>query len=168
VSSSGSRLDRALESLGEVPVPPPSAALEAVVASTRPVERRRPTRTLALVLGGSLLLLAAFLGVVGLRHDLDALPGWWFWTMSAAWLAAYVAPLAVAFLPRRGSMFASVPRSRVLAVAIPVLAVGMAVLLRIDAPPATVIPSTDAALLRSEPRSRSQRLARRPSRTRLG
>jgi hypothetical protein len=149
VSSPESRLDRALRSIGELPPPPPSAALDGMVASARPVQRRRPGRALGLVLGGSLLVLAAFLAVVGLRNDLDALPAWWFWTMSVAWLAASVAPLAIALHPRSGSMFASVPRSRALAIAIPVLAVAMAVLLRIDAPPATLIPPTGAALLRS-------------------
>lgn len=139
----GSRLDRALRAVGEVPVPPPpSAALEAIVSETRPVVRRRPGRALGLVVLGSLAVLAAFLVGLGMRRDLAALPAWWFWSMAAAWLAAYFSPLAVALVPRRGSMLVAAQAARGAAIGIPLLGITMAVLLRIDAPAATLIPET--------------------------
>jgi hypothetical protein len=146
-----SKLDRALQAMGDLPAPPPSAALEAIVSSAAPVPRRRPGRTLALVVVGSLAVLVVHLHGFGLRRDLSALPTWWFWSMAAAWLAAYLTPLAVALLPRRGSMLVSPRAARGAAVGIPILGIAMTLWLRIDAPPATVIPDTlHAAISRAE------------------
>ena len=90
---------------------------------------------------------AVYLSVAGVRRDLGALPAWWFWTMAGAWLAAYLVPLAVALLPRRGSMFVSPRAALIAAVGIPAVALAMAVLLRIDAPPATLLPATPSIAL---------------------
>jgi hypothetical protein len=129
--------------MGEMPAPPPSAALEAMIgADARPVPRRRPGRALGVVVLASLAVLGAHLYWLGLRHDLAALPAWWFWAVTAAWLAAYLTPLGVALVPRRGSMLVSARTARAVAIAVPVLAITMMALLRIDAPPSTMIPDS--------------------------
>jgi hypothetical protein len=103
---------------------------------------------LLLVLLASLALVAVHVHVYDLRHDYSALPKWWFWTMGGAWLVAYSVPLGVALVPRRGSMFVDARAACTAALAIPALAVAMAVFLRIDAPPATLLPSTTADAIR--------------------
>jgi hypothetical protein len=141
------RLDRALRSLGELPAPPPSAALEALVSGAAPVTPRRPRWVLGVVLVASLVVVALFVRGLGVRRDLAALPAWWFFTMTAAWFAAFLLPLAIALVPRRGSMLVETRVARIAALAIPAAAIAMAVLLRIDALPATMIPATPAETL---------------------
>jgi hypothetical protein len=148
MSTPRSRIDDVLAQAGELPAPPPSAALESLVANARPVPRRRPVRTLALVLLASVLLLAIHVRVHGLRHDLAYLPAWWFWAMSLAWLAAFATPLAIALLPRKGSMFADSRAATVAAYVVPAAALVLTLFLRIDAPPATVIPVTTEKTIR--------------------
>jgi hypothetical protein len=131
----------------EMPAPPASAALEAIVSGAQPVARRRAGAALGLVFAGSLAILAVHLHGFGVRRDLAALPAWWFWSMTAAWFAAYLTPLVVALVPRRGSMFVGARAARAAAIGIPVIGIAMTLLLRIDAPPATLIPDTMRATI---------------------
>jgi Negative regulator of sigma F len=143
-----SRLDDALRRLGDAPAPPPSPTLNALVNEAGPVpRRRRPGRTLALVLLASFFALALHVHSHGIRQDFEWLPKWWFWSMALGWLAAFVAPLAIVFVPRRGSMFVDSATARVASLAIPVLAIILELFLRVDVPPATVIPDTAATAL---------------------
>jgi hypothetical protein len=141
------RIDAALRALGELEAPPPSAELSALVAEMKPVEPRRPFRSFGLVVVACLAIVAFHVHTYDLRHDFEAIPKWWFWTLGGAWLCAYLVPLAVALVPAPGSIFVDARVARAAAFGVPVLAVTMAVLLRIDAPPATVIPSTTADTL---------------------
>jgi hypothetical protein len=148
-STPRSRIDDALHSLDEMPAPPPSPALMDLVRASPPVPRRRPLKAFALIVVASLVVVAAHVHALDVRHDRGALPAWWFWTMTGAWLIAFGAPLAIALLPRRRSMFADTRLAQIAAFAIPALALAMALFLRIDAPPATIIPATTAKALTS-------------------
>jgi hypothetical protein len=142
-------LDQALGALGESAPPPPSPALEAMVNAREPVKTRAPWRVLAGMTVASLVVLAIQVHANGVRKDLHDLPADWFYGMSAAWFVAFAIPLAIAFLPRRKSMLADSVRARELAFVVPLAAIAMAVFLRVDVPPATVIPKTTQAAFKS-------------------
>jgi len=144
------RLEDALRSLGRVVPPPPAPALEALVRQSRPVAIRHPLRAFGLVLFVSLLAAAVDALGYGVRGDFVALPKGLFWATALTLLAAFVATLVAALLPRRGSMFADVRLARLLAFAVPILATALAVFARVDAPPATKIFTGAEALQRIE------------------
>ena len=147
MSTPRSRLDDALRSLEKMSVPPPSRALMDLVRAAPAVPRRRPLRLFGVVLLVSLIVLALHIHSHDVRHDFSAISKPWFWTMTGAWFAAFVVPLVVALVPRRGAMFVSSRAAQLVALAIPILALAMAVLFRIDAPPATRIPKTTTETL---------------------
>jgi len=132
-----SPIDDDLLALGGLSIPPPSPALLAVVRRTDRVVRRDPRLAVGAVILVALAALIIHLHSHGIRRDLAALPHWWLWTMTAAWFAAFVAPLAVALVPWRHSMLVDVRAARLVAFSIPALAIAMAAVLRIDAPGAT-------------------------------
>jgi|GEM_PF-1104640 len=149
MNTTASRIDAALRSLGELSPPPPSPALLALARDPRPVARVAPGRSLALVFGASLFVVAVHVHSHCVRRDLAALPRAWFWATALAWLAAFAAPLAIALVPRRGAMWADTRAARAAAVAVPVVAIALSLLLRVDAAPATRL-LTDPAKVREE------------------
>ncbi len=97
-----------------------------------------------LVVFASLSILAVHIHAYDVRHDFAAISKARFWTMTAAWFAAFIASLAVASVPSPGWMFVKTHAARRAALGVPMLAMAMAVFLRVDAPPTTVIPRTIA------------------------
>ena len=88
-------------------VPPPSPAIERVLADLRPVRTRRPTRVLAGVAGASLASAAAFIWTLGIRGDLASLPPVPFAVYAAAGLSTFLALLWCALIPPRGQVLSS-------------------------------------------------------------
>jgi hypothetical protein len=93
------------------PSPEPSPVLLALVRGMSPVATRRPGRQLIQAIAISLAYAAAWLAgpaawIWGrsLRADLGRLPLGWLLAVGALWLAAFVVPLAMAMLPRRGQL----------------------------------------------------------------
>jgi hypothetical protein len=91
--------------------PPPSPALLDRIGAMRPVRTRRPWRALAGVAGASLVYAAAWVAgpsrwIWGraLRRDLGELPRAWLVTAGGIWLLAFLTPLALAMIPRRGQL----------------------------------------------------------------
>jgi hypothetical protein len=140
------RLDRRLRALSELPPPPPSPALLEMVHRGPGASTRAPARTLAFVVGVALAAALLHTLVAGVRKDLAELPPTWFYATAVAWLVAFFAPLAVGILPRRGSVLADSGRAAALAIAVPVVLTSMAIWLRVDAPPATLMPPAAAQL----------------------
>jgi hypothetical protein len=115
----------AIDELSRQPPPEPSrisAALEAELAQLAPVAIRRPLRQLALLILVSLIYGAGLLVMLAVRRDLQELPMGWLVMTCAAWLAGFVVPIALATVPRAGSMM---PRWRLAGVASAVSAVAM-------------------------------------------
>lgn len=98
------RIDEALRTLGEVPVPPPSAALEAEMASLRPVASRSPRRGFVVVGVLSLAVAGLRLWVMGMRPDISGLPVLWLVAYGLAWLFGFVAIGWLAVVPPRGQV----------------------------------------------------------------
>jgi len=90
-----------------VRVPPPSPAIERVLADLRPVRTRRPTRVLAGVAGASLACAAALIAKLGVRGDLASLPPVPFALYAAAGLSTFLALLWCALIPPRGQVLSS-------------------------------------------------------------
>jgi hypothetical protein len=106
--SAGERdVDRGLEAIGtlaDAPVPPPGAALEAMLADLKPVATRRPWRDLALVAAASLVYGGGLLAVLTLRQDMHELPMMWMAGAAVAWALGFVLPLYLAIVPRPGTV----------------------------------------------------------------
>ena len=141
------RLDAKLRALGEIPVPPPSPALLGMVHGDagRAAQTRVPARTFALVVAAALVAVAAMVALTGVRTDLHDLSLVWFLGTACAWLAAFLVPLGIAILPRRGSVLADSGRAAIAAFAIPIAVTAMSFALRVDAP-STFIPAPDRQL----------------------
>jgi len=107
-------LDADLANLPAPAPPPMSPELEKALASIEPVQTRRPWRQLAIVLAISLAYAGGVLGVLTLRRDLDELPMGWLMMAGIAWLCGFLVPMAIALVPRRGTL---TPRWRAAAIA---------------------------------------------------
>ena len=115
----------ALDELSRLPPPAPpelSPALEAELAHLAPVAIRRPVRQLALLVAVSLIYSAGLLVMFTVRGDLHELPMGWLMSTCAAWLLGFVLPIALATVPRAGSMM---PRWRLAGIASVVAAIAM-------------------------------------------
>lgn len=88
-------------------VPPPSPALQRVLADVRPVRTRHPARVLVGVAGASLTCAAACIWRVGVRGDLAKLPPVSFAVYAAAGLSTFLALLWCALIPPRGQVLSS-------------------------------------------------------------
>jgi hypothetical protein len=137
VSDQDRQIRQAMDSLRALPVPPPSAALMAAMRPGQVVAGRNPGRAFAVVLVVSLAALAVHLHNQQVRRDFDALPSWWLWTLAVAWLAVFVAPLAIVLVPARRSLLPSAGAVRLATLAVPMLAIAMTTVFRIDVPPTT-------------------------------
>lgn len=84
--------------------PAPSEKLRAAIAAMKPVATRAPGRDLAILALLSLLWCAAWLLTGHMRGDLSHLNPLWVGATLLAWLAGFVAPMAVAVLPPRGQV----------------------------------------------------------------
>jgi len=108
------------------PAPPPiSAELDAELARLEPVAMRRPWRQFAIVLAIALAYAGGMLAVLQLRRDLDELPMGWLLMAGIAWLTGFVVPMAIALIPRRGSL---TPRWRAAAIASVILSIAFVML----------------------------------------
>jgi hypothetical protein len=108
------RIDHTLAALGSSgAAPAPGPELEAALRDLQPVRTRVPMRQLGWVVGASLAYEGAFLYLVNLRGDLDALPGAWVILYALAWLLGFTALLWLALVPRRGDVL---PRWRAAAI----------------------------------------------------
>jgi hypothetical protein len=98
-------IDRALDAAGTAgDVPAPGPALAAAVASMTPVRTRQPRRQLGWIAFASLAYGALLVASWPLRSDLGALPPVWVAAYASAWLAGFVALLALALLPGAGTL----------------------------------------------------------------
>jgi hypothetical protein len=122
--------------------PPPAQALEALVASMKAVRTRVPVRTLVSVAAAALVLPFGALWVLPLRRDLSRLPAAWVVAMAVAWLAGFVAPLALAFLPRPGQVLPDSARAGRMAITAVLVLMVAALLLTADVPGRTIIPGS--------------------------
>ena len=105
-----------------IPAPPPlGGELERELRALAPVTTRRPLRQLGILVGISLVYGAGILAVIRTRRDLDELPPAWLVGAACAWLLGFALPLALAVVPRRGSVL---PRWQLGAVAAAVGSVG--------------------------------------------
>ena len=95
-------------------LPPLGGELERELGALAPVATRRPLRQLAILVGISLVYGAGLLAAIRTRRDLDELPMGWFAAAGSAWLLGFVAPAAIALVPRPGSVL---PRWQLAAVA---------------------------------------------------
>jgi hypothetical protein len=134
--------ERKLGSLAELPVPPPSAALLAMVREGGAVKMRSPWRSVAAVVGVAFAAVAIHTLVTTVRKDLASLPPVWFWATLAAWLVAFALPLTVALVPRRRSVIPSSERAAVLGIVAPMALIAMSIWLRVDGKD-TVIPAPE-------------------------
>jgi hypothetical protein len=125
-------------------------ALEALVRETRPVASRRPARALGVVVLASLLIVAVHVHSHRVRGDYAALPKALFWVTTGTLAAAFALSLAMTLVPRAGSVLPDTRRARFCAGGVCLLALSLALFLRVDAPPATVIPTGAAAVVAIE------------------
>ena len=139
-------LDEQLGAMADMSVPAPSAALLEMVRMGGASATRKPWRDLGVIVGVAGALAVLYTWRAGVRSDLAALPSIWFYATLAAWTFAFVTPLAVALMPRRGSVLADSGRAALLALAVPTLVTAMSIWLRVDAPGATVIPAAEQQL----------------------
>jgi len=107
-----------------------------------PVKTRSPWRSVAAVVGVAFVSATIHTIVMTVRKDLASLPPIWFWATLAAWLVAFVLPLVVAIVPRRGSVLASSGRSAVLGIVVPLALIAMSIWLRVDGDD-TIIPTPE-------------------------
>ena len=126
----------------QLPPPPPSPELLAAVRATKPVATRVPFRTLLLVASAAAIFPLAALALIPLRRDLRALPPLWLAATALVWLAGFIVPLAFALLPRRGQVLPDGVRAGRAAVLAAFTLVLMGLLLTVDAPGVTLLPST--------------------------
>jgi Negative regulator of sigma F len=101
------QVDRALDALASSPPTTPPAigtALEAQLRALAPASPRRPARQLAIALAASIGYAGVLLGILTIRGDLDELPVGWIIGAGAAWLCGFGLSLAIALVPKRGSM----------------------------------------------------------------
>ncbi len=84
--------------------PPMSAALEAELAALTPTAPRRPLRQLAILAAASVVYYGVLLAIVTVRADFGELPIAWIVGAGTAWLVAFMIPLYLAVVPRRGAM----------------------------------------------------------------
>jgi hypothetical protein len=129
--------------------PPPSPQLMTALAELRPVRTRRPLMALAAAALVSVAYGALLLWLFPVRRDFAALPHLWWGAVALAWLAGFVAPLAMAIVPRRRAVLPDAQRAgwAALAAAGLLLTVGLA--LTPYAAPATVMPVGSHAVLTS-------------------
>lgn len=108
----------------ELPPPPMSDLLEAQLHELAPVPTRRPWRDAGIVAGVAALAVAAMVGALRVRRDLDAHTTTWLVAYGAAWVAAFAVGTWLALVPRRGAV---VPRWRAAGVLGAVVAIGFVV-----------------------------------------
>lgn len=96
----------------EVVPPPLGAALDAELATLKPVATRRPRRQVAIFLGVAVVVFAAAISVLGTRADLHQLPAGWMPVVAILWIAGMAAAVWVSLVPRSGSVM---PRWRLAA-----------------------------------------------------
>ena len=127
-SAPSDRLDAPLDSLRDLPHPPPpplALDLERALDGLAPVTTRRPWRQLATVTAVSLIYAGIVVALVKVRADLPGLPRPWLVAYLAAWLVGFGLPLGLAVVPARGAMM---PRTNLAAAVATVAAVGFLVL----------------------------------------
>ena len=121
-------VDKALTALGSGDsLPPMSDKLRAELENLEPVKTANPLRRFAIAGLISALWLGGLLALLGLRRDLEFLPGLWLVVYVASWFATFLALSFFAHVPKRGSVM---PRSAVagrlgLAAGLGFLAVGL-------------------------------------------
>jgi hypothetical protein len=108
--------------------------LEAELAQLKPVATRHPVRQLALLIAVSLVYGAGLVVMLAVRHDLHELPMGWLVSAGLAWLVGFVAPVALATVPRAGSMMPRWRLAGITAVAAAVTMIGLGLLLHPSEP----------------------------------
>lgn len=100
------RLDAVMSQIAasEVEAPPIGPELSREVETTTPVKTRRPARQLAITAAAALAYMAALVVLLKLRKDFTHLPRLWLVTYLLAWLAGFVAILALVLIPAKGSV----------------------------------------------------------------
>lgn len=97
-------LDTTLRGLPTPSAPALPAELEAELGKLAPVATRRPWRDVARIAALSLVFALALLFVVTMRRDLHDVQAWWLIAVAIAWFVGFAGMLALALVPRRGSM----------------------------------------------------------------
>jgi hypothetical protein len=94
------RLEESLSALsGEGEAPPMSEALARELAALRPATTRAPRGEWTAVLVLSLFYATGILAWLGVRDDLDALPGAWLLGIGAVWLTGFLATTWLVMVP---------------------------------------------------------------------
>lgn len=91
--------------------PPPGPALQAALATMRPVTTRRPWRAFAGLIGFAGLCFAAALLACGARPDLHELPWAWVALGALLWGCAGLATAGAALLPAHGEVLPAAGRA---------------------------------------------------------
>src|SRR5438874_1628360 len=120
------------------PAPPPSQALLAAVAVTKPVRTRVPLRTLLAVAAAAAVFPIAAFAIYPLRKDLHALPRFWIAGVAVVWLTGFLVPLAAALLPPPGQVLPDGARAGRTAILAALTLVLIGLLCTIDAPGVTI------------------------------
>ena len=115
-------------------VPEPGAALRASLAQRQAVALRRPMAQVLRLVAAWGLWSAAVILFVGVRHDRAGLPGSALLGVAAAWTVLVAASIAALLLPPRGQVLPSLTRARVATLVVPLLGIGIALGLLVDAP----------------------------------
>ena len=122
--------------------PPPSSALWSAVEKARPVKTRVPLRALLVVAAAACVFPVGTVALLPLRRDLGALPVAWLVGVALVWLAGFVIPLGIAFLPPRGQVLPDGGRAGWAGVLAGLTLVMMGLLATVDAPGVTILPKT--------------------------
>ncbi len=134
---------------GMLTPPPPSPELMAKMAGLRPVRTRRPWRALAWAALASAMYAALLLAVFPVRRDFAALPHLWWAAVGVAWLAGFVAPLALAIVPRRRAVLPDGRRAGWAALVATAVLMTVGLALTPHAPEHTLIPVGAPAIMHS-------------------
>lgn len=97
------RLERSLSALAAAPIeaPPMSEDLARELEALAPARTRSPRRQLALVVGLSLLYGGVILALLGLRSDVEQMPGMWLVGGGTLWLVSFGAITWMVVVPPR-------------------------------------------------------------------
>jgi hypothetical protein len=134
---------------GMLTPPPPSPELMAKLAGLRPVRTRRPWRALGWAALASLMYAGLLLAVFPVRGDFAGLPHLWWAAVGVAWLAGFVAPLALAIVPRPRAVLPDGRRAGWAALAATAVLVTVGLMLTPHAPNRTIIPVGAPAIMHS-------------------
>jgi hypothetical protein len=139
------RLDgplRPLFALGQPEAPGPSERLLAEMGAIKPVSTRVPWRMLVLVAVAACVYPLYAFAVYPLRVDLHALPPAWVVGVGLLWLAGFVVPLVITFLPSSGQVLPNSARAGRAAFLAASTLILMGLFFTVDAPGETVLPKT--------------------------